>query len=180
MRFLWLYALLCFSTIASAADIKAARKAAADRPRPLIFNNDGCDVVYQMKQPTAEDLLSRRTAPLAGSQVSTIFYCTISSPFGVFTHHTKVGDMFNTREGLFSANMTQPLFEKRIDPLKVMIDWCRANRVELFWSMRMNDTHDASGAEYGPIMFRTSSVKERHPEWLMGSPDKKPKLGKWT
>ena len=62
MRFPWLYVFLCLSTIAAAADIKAARKAAADRPRPLIFNNDGCDVVYEMKQPTAEDLLSRRGA----------------------------------------------------------------------------------------------------------------------
>src|SRR5687768_13113581 len=55
MRVVWLYILLWLSTIAAAADIKVARKAAADRPRPLIFNNDGCDVVYEMKQPTAED-----------------------------------------------------------------------------------------------------------------------------
>ena len=70
MRTVWLYVLLSLSALASAAEIKVARKAAADRPRPLIFNNDGCDVVYEMKLPTAEDLLSRRTAPLAGSQVS--------------------------------------------------------------------------------------------------------------
>src|SRR5687767_5253906 len=130
MRSLWLCALLCLSTIASAGDIKAARKAAAARPRPLIFNNDGCDVVYEMKQPTAEDLLSQRTSPLASSQVSTIFYCTISSPFGVFTHHTKIGDMFNTREAPFAANMTQALLDKNIDPLKVTVDWCRANHIE--------------------------------------------------
>ena len=109
MRLIRLVALLCLSTIASAADMKAARQAAAARPRPLIFNNDGCDVVYYMKEPTALDLLSRRTAPLAASQVSTIFYCTISSLFGVFTHHTAIGDMFNTREAPFAANMTQTL-----------------------------------------------------------------------
>ena len=180
MRFLWLYFLLCLAATASPADIKTARKAAADRPRPLIFNNDGCDVVYEMKQPTAEDLLGRRTAPLAGSQVSTIFYCTISSPFGVFTHHTKVGDMFTTRELPFTANMTQALFDKQIDPLKVMADWGRANRVELFWSMRMNDTHDAGKTGYGPVMFRTSSVKNQRPQWLMGTVDKPPKFGKWS
>ena len=78
----WLCAALWLPTVALAGDMKAARKAAADRPRALIFNNDGCDVVYEMKQPTAEDLLRCRTAALAGSQVSSIFYCTISSPFG--------------------------------------------------------------------------------------------------
>jgi hypothetical protein len=174
---------MCISTIvsaASAADMKAARKVAADRPRALIFNNDGCDVVYQMKEPTVEDLLSRRTAPLAGSQVSTIFYCTISSPFGVFTHHSKVGDLFNTREGVFSSNQTAALFDRHIDPLKVMAKWCRENHVELFWSMRMNDTHDSGNAGYSPIMFRMSSVKNQHPQWLMGSADKRPKYGKWT
>src|SRR5215204_5820995 len=104
MHILWLYAFFGLSTIAAAGDIKAARQAAAARPRPLIFNNDGCDVVYYMKEPTVEDLLSRRTAQLAASQVSTIFYCTISSPFGVFTHHTKIGDVFTTRQAPFAAN----------------------------------------------------------------------------
>src|SRR5688500_11281985 len=104
MRSFWLCA-LCVSTMASAADIKAARQAAATRPRPLIFNNDGCDVVYEMKQATADDLLSQRTGPLARSQVSTNFYCTISSPFGVFSQPTKIGDLFNTREAPFSSNM---------------------------------------------------------------------------
>jgi hypothetical protein len=180
MRILWLHVLLCFSTIASAGDMKAARRAAAARPRPLIFNNDGCDVVYEMKQPTVEDLLSRRTAPLAGSQVSTIFYCTISSPFGVFTHHSKVGDLFKTREAPFAANMTQALLERQIDPLRVMVDWCRANHVELFWSMRMNDTHDAGRTGYGPVMFRTSRVKTQHPDWLMSTVDNPLKFGKWS
>ena len=92
-----------------------------------------------MKQPTEEDQLSRRTYALASSQVSTIIYCNISSQFGVFTHHTKIGDMFNTREAPFAANMTQALLDKDIDPLKVMVNWCRAYDVDLFLSMRMND-----------------------------------------
>lgn len=182
MRFLACLVLLAFATPdpAGAADPRAARRAAADRPRELIFNNDGNEPVYQMTEPTAANLLEQRTAPLAGSGVRSIFYATWTSPFGTFTHHTEIGDRFETTEGRFHSNQTRALREAGIDPLTVIADWCRRNGVECFWSMRMNDTHDSNGEDYAPLVFRTSRLKQEHPEWLLGSPERKPRYGRWS
>src|SRR4051794_20983275 len=65
-------------------DWSRLRKEALNRPRRIIFNNDGNEPVYFCNAATAEELLRSRTAPLAGSQVDSIFYCTWSSGFGLF------------------------------------------------------------------------------------------------
>ena len=159
--------------------IEVHRKA-VDRRRRIIFNNDGNEPVYFCKASTKEALLDSRTAPLAGSQVDAIFYCTWSSGFGLFTHRTKAGEVFNTREAMFKDNRTQELLDQGIDPLEVMVEFAHLHGMELFWSMRMNDTHDGARAEYGPVMFRANRLKQEHPEWLMGTKEKPPKYGAWS
>lgn len=159
---------------------KALRRQAVDRQRRVIFNNDGNEPVYYCKETTAEELLRLRTKPLAGSHVDSIFYCTWSSGFGMFTHNTEVGQVFNTREGVFKPNLTQDFLDKGIDPLQVMIEFAHAHHMELFWSFRVNDTHDASGAAYGPAMLRANRLKQEHPEWLVGTKEKRPRYGQWT
>jgi hypothetical protein len=179
MRWFMLVAiLLCVP--AAAADMREARRAAADRPRTLIFNNDGCEATYYMTEPTAASLLALRTTPLEGSGVRSIFYCSISSPFGVFTHHTRAGERFETREGRFSNNQTRGLFEAGVDPLAEIAGWCRKHDVECFWSMRMNDTHDSNGEDYAPLILATSSLKRDHPDWLLGSPERRPRHANWS
>ena len=44
----------------------------------------------------------------------------------------------------------------------------------------MNDTHDGSRAEYGPVMFRANALKQQHPEWLVGSKEQPPRYGAWS
>lgn len=162
------------------ADWKELHQQAVNRPRRVIFNNDGNEPVYHCRETSAEELLRHRTAPLAGSQVDSIFYCTWSSGFGLFTHDTKVGQVFNTNEGRFEPNRTQEFLDKGIDPLAVMVNFAHDNGIELFWSMRVNDTHDASTRDYGPVMFRANRLKQEHQEWLIGSKDKPPKYGRWS
>jgi hypothetical protein len=159
---------------------KALRQQAINRPRRIIFNNDGNEPVYFCKSATAEGLLQPRTSPLIGSQVDSIFYCTWSSGFGMFTHNTKVGQVFNTREALFATNRTQELLDRGLDPLQVMADFAHQHHLELFWSLRMNDTHDGSRTAYGPVMFRANKLKQEHPDYLIGSRDKPPKHGAWS
>jgi len=48
----------------------------------------------------------------------------------------------------------------------------------VFWSFRMNDTHDASSEWYGPLLF--PPLKEEHPDWLVGSREQRPPNGRWT
>jgi hypothetical protein len=182
MRFAGLicvFALLaCNPVIADQTNL--ARHAAANRQRRIIFNNDGNEPVYFCKAATAEELLRSRTMPLVGTQVDSIFYCTWSSGFGLFTHHTKVGQIFTTREEMFAPNRTREFFDAGIDPLRVMVDFGHKHGIEIFWSMRMNDTHDASGAAYGPVMFRANKLKQVHPEYLIGTKTNRPKFGHWT
>ena len=155
------------------------RRKAAHRPRRVIFDNDGDDVVYECAEPTEESLLKCRTTGLLGSQVDTIVYCTWSSPFGCFTHATKVGDVFTSKASIFAPNKTEEFLKQGTDPLRIMTGFCRKNRIEIFWSMRMNDTHDAWGdPKYSPYMV--SRVKQEHPEYLLGTKEKRTRHGGWT
>jgi hypothetical protein len=160
--------------------LKAWRQPAVDRARRLIFNNDGNEPVYYVTNLTAADLLQPRTAALVGSQVDSIFYCTWSSGFGMFTHFTKVGQVFTTRESLFARNKMEALLAANLDPLRVMLDFAKSNRLEFFWSLRMNDTHDGSMTDYGPIMFQANRLKMEHPEYLLGKRGEKLKHGAWS
>ncbi len=160
------------------AEWRQARKQAAHRRRRIIFNNDGCDAVYYCDEATPEKLLACRTTALVGTQVDTIFYCTWCSGFSNFTYHTKIGHVFTRTEEQLSNNKVGQFIQQGTDPLKIMVDFCRRNGIEIFWSFRMNDTHDASTAWYGPLLF--PQLKKDHPDWLLGSRDKPTRHGRWT
>jgi len=176
-------------------ELRKQRTKAAHRQRRIIFNNDGNEPVYWIKEATPKALLDCRTTPLLDTHVDTIFYCTWSSPFGTFTHNTKVGEVFdiakeikhpnNTRRVFsklaFGDNKTAEFIKQGTDPLKIMVEFCKKNNIEIFWTMRMNDTHDAAGPScwYGNgIML--NQLKKDHPEWLLGSKEKRVKRGAWT
>ena len=169
-----------------AVDIKQLRYEAAHKDRRIIFDNDGNEVVYYMDEATPEALLKKRTTGVLNTQVDTIIYCTWSSGFSYFTHNTKAGVPFvSTAEepgkgpnSGFSNNKTQALFDVGLDPLTIVTDYCRKNEIEILWSMRMNDIHDAWGAWYSPVLF--PPVKKEHPEWLIGTKDNRPPNGSWT
>ncbi len=162
-------------------ELRAARSRAAARKRRLIFNNDGNEPVYLCADDvSAAGLLKHRTTPLAGTQLDTLFYCTWSSPFGCFTHNTKVGSLFTADQDGFSNNRTQAFIDQGLDPLTIMCDFGKRNGIEVFWSMRMNDTHDAWGSWYGPLMLAASPVKQQHPDWLVSNAQKRSRVGGWT
>jgi lysophospholipase L1-like esterase len=168
------------STPSPGTSMKDRRKAAADRQRRLIFNNDGNEPSFLMKSASAKELLDLRTSALVGSHVDSIFYCTWNSGFGLFTHLSKVGQVFTTLEGRYAGNQMSALLKAGIDPLRVMVEFGKQHGIEVFWSMRMNDTHDGSTADYGPILFRTNHLKMTRPEYLLGTAKKRPKYGAWT
>ena len=162
------------------------RKELTHRKRRIILNNDGCDCLYFPKDqaPTAENFLALRTSPLADSQVDAVFYCTISAGFGNFTHRTRAGHVLvrQVAEELNIAgktNLTQALIDQGTDPLKLVVDWCHAQGKECFWSMRMNDTHDAAHRPDKPYPL-FPPLKAAHPEFLVGAPDRRPQHGPWS
>ena len=94
-----------------------------------------------------EEFLDQRTTGLLGSHVDSIFYCPRCSGFGMFTYFTKVGKYFTTREGRYENNQMEAPLREDVDPLRVMVDFCKKNKLEVFCSFRMNDNHDGTNAD---------------------------------
>ena len=158
-------------------ELRKRRKQAAHRRRRVIFNNDGNSIMYRLgdKEVSREALLADRTIPLVGTHVDSIFYCT-SASLGMATHMSDVSEPFVSREGVFEANRTKAFHEAGLDPLEITVDFCRANGIEVFWSMRMNDIHDA----YPLWSMLRSQFKRDNPRLLFGSPAEPPPFGFWS
>jgi lysophospholipase L1-like esterase len=153
---------------------RAWRRQAADRPRRVLFNNDGNDQV----SVKPEEILAQRTTPLAGSHVDTILYCTYCAGFGNFSHFTKVGHFHDTQVGRYAGNLGPAIRAAGVDPLRVMVDFAHANKMELFWSFRMNDTHDSYESRLP--LIEENPVKHDHSEWLLGARGEKLPYGRWS
>lgn len=161
--------------------LKQARQKAADRPRRIIYNDDGGAVTKNLTNPTVQGVIEAgKVQHLVGSQVDSLFYCSKSSGFGIFTHFTKIGDVFTSKEDIFKLSGMAELVKANIDPLKVMVDFSKQNKIEIFWSMRMNDTHDGSRTDYAPVVFKANRLKNAHPEFLLSTADRRPKHGAWS
>jgi len=150
------------------------RREMLDRERRVILNNDGGDAVVKAREPTREGMLTARTIGLEDTHVDTIFYCTNRGTFSRHTHRSEVSETFMRTDGRYERNVVPALLEQGTDPLQVMIDWCRENDVEIFWSERMNDGHDAGRPDM------VSEWKRQHPECLVGSEDDRPPHGAWS
>jgi hypothetical protein len=151
--------------------MRELRRQAAHRQRRIIFNNDGDDIVYELKEATPQALLDARTTGLLGTQVDSIFYCTWCSGFGLCTHKSPVAEPFIATTGVFTPNKTKEFHDKGLDPLTIMVEFAKRNGLEIFWSMRMNDYHDGDYQDY-PEMF--PKFKKDHPQYLFGTPENRP------
>lgn len=165
------------SSSASRQQMRLLRKNAAKRRRRIIFNNDGDDVAMHCKEATPAALLRVRTTGLLNTQVDTIIYNTAYC-FGNFLHRTKIGTPFTNQEGWHVNNKVGAFLEQGTDSLEIVVDYCRKNDMEIFWSMRMNDIHDGQPSPEAARMF--PQFKKDHPELLMGSKKNQPKIDYWT
>ncbi|NQT16850.1 MAG: hypothetical protein HQ582_29100, partial [Planctomycetes bacterium] len=110
-------------------------------------------------------------------QVDSIFYSN-SLCFGDALHQSRVFEPFLSTDYIFKDNGLPQLLQRNIEPIQVMVDFGRARGIEIFWDMRMNDTHDAMTGGYGPYL--RPKLKLDHPEYLVGAADKQPKHGTWS
>ncbi|MEW6359571.1 MAG: family 10 glycosylhydrolase [Planctomycetota bacterium] len=155
--------------------MKEERKKAAHHRRRIIMNNDGNDC--RCERPEAakmrEVFLSRRTSPLVASHVDAIFYCT--GVVNSYTHHSKETEARGHGDR-FAKDWAYELGNHGPDSLAIMVDFGRKNGMEVFWSMRMNDTHDSAD---GALL---TEWKTSHPEYLMAKKGDKLKAGgrRWS
>ena len=161
---------------------RQSRQAKLERRHAVIHNNDGNDA-YQFPQDrnfSIADFLDIRSAGLKGSDVTVISYCTISSSFGQFTHHTKIGELLDRphqRPG--RRNIVPELIRLGTDPLRVTSTFAHENGFDFYWSLRINDTHDSIHRPDRPYE-RWSKLKTAHPEYLFGACGEKFPHGRWS
>ncbi len=161
-------------------DLRAWRQEAVNRPRRILWNHDGGGSVG-LTPTTVQDFLNRRLTVLANTQVDTIMFCTLSSGFGMFSHFTRVGQIItHSYTGSSVVTLDPAKLKDYLDPLKVVVEFGQAHHMEVFWSMRMNDTHDGNSTTYGPKMFAANPLKTTHPEYLLGTKTDRPFHGSWT
>ncbi|MCA1810335.1 MAG: hypothetical protein LC725_12960, partial [Lentisphaerae bacterium] len=155
-------------------DYQSKRRQARGRPRRIIFNNDGCDARRAIASAT--EFLNQRTAPLAGTQVDTISYCT-SEGFGLFRHNTRIGSIGPLAGKTGAETAVAALIAQGTDPLRVVTEFGHAHGLEVFWSMRMNWDQDGRKR---PEYFEANRFKQEHPDCLMGARDAGPYGHKWA
>jgi len=158
---------------ATVEEIAAARKELAWKPRPVIFNNDGNDA-RRDDEPTRENFLRTRAVPMTKTRTSVLCYCT--GIWGVFTHPSPVAEL---RDGRDRAQPEWAAFLSKdggLDTLGTMVDISHKHNIECFWSLRMNDTHDAAD----PSML--SQWKKSHRDLLVGKPGVRYRggAGRWS
>jgi hypothetical protein len=170
------------------------RLEALNRPREVIYNNDGNEpYLWPTNRPfSMTGFLDMRTTPVLGSQVDTVFYCPVSSGFGFLTANIPTADLMlrdpSTVEHLKAyKNVLQEFLDRGTDPVREVVSWCRTNGYEVFVSLRVNDTHDegTDQTEVGPPYaypgnFLYSPFKIQHPEFLMGSYTNRPPYCRWS
>lgn len=151
--------------------------AGGEKMKRIIYNNDGGDAyilnseaLNLSKEERIEKFLSARTKPLVGTKITTIFYCT--GTLGLSLHNSKISSIIQhideTRWATDKEKISQ-MVENRIDPLSIIVDFCKKNKLEVFWSLRMNDVHDSGNDEGSKFLFKMNRFKQLHPEYLLGS-----------
>ena len=143
--------------------------------RKVIFNDDGGGSrIPRYLIRSEEEFLEQRGSGLEGSSVDTVSFCTTAGTFGRFYHRSEVGETADDVQGRYFPSIIPDLVESGTDPLAVMTAYCHELGKEIWWSFRMNDTHDASNELLVPKM------KKQHPEYLLGALGDSQKYGTWS
>ncbi len=154
------------------ADMEKLREAGKQRMRRIVYNSDGGDM-YGYDFSSVDEFLHRRTDRAIGTQVDTISYCTGVTL--VYSHDTDVAERYDdlmdalgktgVQADRWRKNMSV-LREAGLDQLSATVQRAHEAGLEIFWSHRINDTHD-SVPEWDHLL---AMWKRRHPEFLMGVP----------
>ncbi len=142
-----------------ADSLESARRAAVERQRRIIFNNDGDDLLHLAGPATARKFLSVRTDHAAGTMVDSVFYFSRRPISPLYSGAVRSEPL---------AGRLRDLARQGTDDLRLVIEASRKQGMEVFWSNRMNDIHDNAKAE-----SEIAQWKRDHRHFLMGSPGDK-------
>jgi hypothetical protein len=139
-------------------DWLSVRKQAANRRRRVIFNNDGDDTLCYAEKATPESFLAVRSEGIQGTHVDTYAYSTLSN-FTSCVHDSRVAEINRLQDPfILPHNHVRDLIDQGRDSLSLIVDFCRKNNLEVFWSARLNDMHDNWYPQF------VTDYKKAHPE----------------
>ena len=136
-------------------DLRNARREAAWRRRRIILDDDGDLVFSDDAKRGPEPFLGQRFNPVLGRPVDSIAWCIM---WGIAVGKGETTYWQTQQRG-------EPLNDAVADPTPVMAEAARSKGIEVFGSIRMNDTHDAFGKPHERLDYH---LKLDHPEWLLG------------
>ena len=131
-----------------------------DESPSIIFNYDTYGVLESSQ--SSEEYLRRIFDPLQESQVETLFWNEGAD--NTASWDSEVLELTGQRSGKVMP-LVQQLIEQGKDLPKMVVEEARQRDIEIFFSFRLNDTHDAWGWQDN-AEFPT--FKAEHPEWLIG------------
>ncbi|MBQ6339764.1 MAG: hypothetical protein IJI36_11525, partial [Kiritimatiellae bacterium] len=151
-------------------------------PRTFVYNTDGNDAHnWPSNLPvTVGNFTGRRLVHALGTRITTVSYCPLSSGFGRLTCR-KAGEAYCVKSHRGKRHVSADLFAMGTDPLEIASAFCRTNGLEIFVSLRVNDTHDAAGSFEKPDPL-FPDFKKNNPDCLMGRPEKgkRPPFCNWS
>ena len=168
------------------AEWAALKKRALERPRTVIYDNDGDDVNYNHGEPTIEGIQAKRTTWLPKYPVNTLIYCVNGSTFQmkVPTENGELADYkwpdtYRSVATYGNVNVVTWLAEHGHDIIQLQLDFARKHGIEFFAEFRFNDTHDYWDNPVEPCPFYPR-FKREHPEFIMGSYENQPPYAYWS
>ena len=131
------------------AEMTVKRLEMRHRERRIIYNNDGNDC-YLKRLSSPDEFLKQRIEPALGTQVDTIFYCTLVTT--LYSHDTNIAERWDglvdavqstNKHAVNGRDNMRMLRATGKDSLELVVERCHEAGVEVFWTHRINDVHDS-------------------------------------
>jgi len=139
--------------------LNAAPNAELPKRYRLIFNCDG-HAVCMDAGGELEQWIENVFGPLADSQVDALFWCD-GAGGNTANYRSEVLELTGQRMGK-PRPWIKKLLDAGYDPPEVIVREAKKRGLDVFYSFRINDIHDA----FTPDELATFKVE--HPEWLIG------------
>ena len=139
---------------------------ADEKPQPLkpyrvIFNCDGWSVFNDAKGDV-DQWVKNVFAPIENSQVDALFWCDGGGGNNA-RYKSDVLELAGTLTNDFDPFLKKVL-DAGLDPPEIIVREAHKRKLDVYFSFRINDTHDAQ-----PGCFREfPTFKKKHPEWQIG------------
>ena len=141
-----------------AGSLLAAAEQPTLKPYRVIFNSDGMEVY---NRGSVDAYIQKLFGPLEDSHVDALFWSD-GAGGNTANYDSEVLELTGARIGEVQPELLRWIKEGN-DPPKVVVREAKKRGLDIFYSFRINDIHDA----FSPGEFPTFKVE--HPEWMMGA-----------